>query len=364
MKNILANWQKLDWFLFLAIGILLILSCSILYSLNLNIENTDFLTFKKQIFFALSGLALFFFFAKLNYSLWSTYAKLIFYVFIFILFLVLFLGTEVKGTTGWIRVAGFSLQPVEFAKIALIIFLARYFSEHGQDFKLFRHIFFSGLATFVFVGLVMLQPDLGSALVLLGTWIIMLLFTGIQKKHLFWLGTSFVALVTVAWFWLLKPYQKARILTFLNPSLDPMGDGYNVIQSMVAVGAGNLTGRGLALGSQSNLHFLPEPGTDFIFAVLAEDLGFLGVTLVLALFGFIFYRLLLIMRKSQDNFAAYLVLGIMAMLLVQLFINIGMNMGISPVTGIPLPLLSAGGSSIWAIMIALGIAESIKMRSS
>ncbi|MCB9802813.1 rod shape-determining protein RodA [Candidatus Nomurabacteria bacterium] len=364
MKNVLANWQKLDWFLFLALGVLLILSCSILYSLNLNIENSDFLTFKKQIFFALSGLALFFLFAKLNYSLWLTYAKVIFYFFILVLLLLLLFGTEVNGTTGWLRIAGFSLQPVEFAKIALVIFLARYFSEHGQEFKLFRHIFFSGLATFVFVALVMLQPDLGSALVLLGTWVVMLLFTGIQRKHLLALGASFVGVVTVAWFWLFEDYQKARILTFLNPSLDPMGDGYNVIQSMVAVGSGKFTGRGLALGSQSNLHFLPEPGTDFIFAVIAEDLGFLGVTLVLAVFTFIFYRLSLIMRKSQDNFAAYFILGVIGMLLVQLFINIGMNMGISPVTGIPLPLLSAGGSSMWAVMIALGIAESIKMRNS
>ncbi len=364
MRNILVNWRKLDWFLFLALIILLILSCSILYSLNLNIENSDFLAFKKQIFFALSGLALFFLFAKLNYSLWSTYAKLIFYAFILILLVVLVFGTSVKGTTGWLRIGGLGLQPVEFAKIALIIFLARYFSHNAQEFKLFRHIFFSGLATFVFVALVMLQPDLGSALVLLGTWVIMLLFTGIQKKHFWWLSGSFLAVVTVAWFWLLRPYQKARVLTFINPSLDPMGDGYNVIQSMIAVGSGQFMGRGLALGSQSNLHFLPEPGTDFIFAVIAENLGFLGVTLVLALFAFIFYRLLLIMRKSQDNFASYLILGMVAMLLVQLFINIGMNMGISPVTGIPLPLLSAGGSSIWAIMIALGIAESVKMRNS
>ncbi|MBP9802203.1 rod shape-determining protein RodA [Patescibacteria group bacterium] len=364
MRRLWVNWRKLDWFLFLAVIILLLLSCSILYSLNLNIENSTFVVFKKQIFFVFSGLALFFLFAKLNYSLWSTYSKVIFFVFILALVLVLVFGTQVKGTTGWLRLGPLGVQPVEFAKIALIIFLARYFSLNAQDFKLFRHIFFSGLATFVFVALVMLQPDLGSALVLLGTWVIMLLFTGIQKKHLLWLTSSFVLVSTLAWFWLLKPYQKDRILTFINPSLDPMGSGYNVIQSMIAVGSGQLTGRGLALGSQSNLHFLPEPGTDFIFSVIAENLGFLGVTLVLALFTFIFYRLLLIMRKSQDNFAGYFILGVVAMLLVQLFINIGMNMGISPVTGIPLPLLSAGGSSIWAIMIALGIAQNIKIRST
>ena len=364
MKDFIFKWRKLDWLLLLAITILLLLSISILYSLNLNVESSNFLIFKKQLFFAISGMILFFTFANFNYSFWSTYAKVIFILFSLVLIAVLILGTTVKGMTGWIYIGPFTVQPVEFAKLALIIFLARYFSTHAQDFALFRHIFISGLFTLVFVALVMLQPDLGSALVLLGTWIFMLLFTGIRRKHLYWLGASFVAVITLSWFFILQAYQKSRVLTFLNPSLDPMGGGYNVIQSMIAVGSGKLFGRGLALGSQSSLNFLPEPGTDFIFSVIAEDLGFIGVTIVLILFGLIFYRLLSIMRKCQDNFGAYLVLGIVGMLLVQVFINIGMNMGISPVTGIPLPLLSAGGSSIWAVMIVLGIAESINIRNS
>jgi rod shape determining protein RodA len=364
MKDFILRWQKLDWFLFLAVLILLILGVSILYSLNLNVEGSNFLIFKKQVLFALSGIILFFAAANFNYSFWSTYAKLIFILFVLILLSVLFFGTEVKGTTGWLQLGFFNVQPVEFAKIALIIFLARYFSQHAQDFKLLRHVVLSGSFTAIFILLIVLQPDLGSALVLFGTWVIMLLFTGMQKKHFWWLVSSFIALITFSWFFLLQAYQKSRILTFLNPGLDPMGEGYNVIQSMIAVGSGQFFGRGLSLGSQSNLHFLPEPGTDFIFAVIAEDLGFLGVTLVLVLFFFILYRLLLIMRRSQDNFGSYLILGIVAMFLVQLFINIGMNMGISPVTGIPLPLLSAGGSSMWAILIALGIAESVKIRNS
>lgn len=360
----LATLRRLDWLLFLAILFLLFISASILYSLNLNITDSDFLTFKKQIFFALSGIALFFLFANINYSFWSTYAKVIYIFFTGVLVLVLFLGSQIKGTTGWLRLGPLSLQPVEFAKIALVFFLARYFSTYANEFKLFRYIFWSGLATLFFVGLIMLQPDLGSSLVLLGTWAVMLLFTGITKKHFLILLSIFLVTVASAWIFLLEGYQKNRILTFINPSLDPSGSGYNVIQSMVAVGSGQFFGRGLALGSQSSLNFLPEPGTDFIFAVIAEELGFVGVTFVLALFAFIFYRLILIMRRSQDNFAAYLILGFLGMILVQMFINIGMNMGVSPVTGIPLPLLSAGGSSLWAMMIALGIAENIKVRSS
>ena len=229
---------------------------------------------------------------------------------------------------------------------------------------MFRHVLKSGFLTLAFVALVMMQPDLGSVLVLVGTWLIILLFTGISKKHFWWLTGAFVVSVVIAWFFILIPYQQDRILTFIDPGRDPQGAGYNVIQSMVAVGSGQIFGRGLALGSQSSLHFLPEPGTDFIFAVIAEDLGLVGVTLVLGLFTFIFYRLFMTMRKSQDDFGTYLILGIAAMLLVQIFINIGMNMGISPVTGIPLPLVSAGGSSMWAVMIAFGISQSVRMRST
>lgn len=364
MRDIVVKWQKIDWLLFLGTAILLILGISIIYSLNLNIEGSDFLLFKKQVIFALAGLILYFLVASINYTVWSTYSKLLYAVFALFLLAVIFLGVTIKGTTGWLQVGGVSIQPVEFAKIALIIWLARYFSDHGSDFRYFRHILVSGIGTLIFVGLVILQPDLGSALVLLGTWIIMMLFTGIQRQHLFWLAGTFLLVVILSWFFVLADYQKARITTFLNPSSDPTHSGYNVIQSMISVGSGGLLGRGLSFGSQSGLRFLPEPGTDFIFAVIAEELGFLGVTLLLGLFGFIFYRLFKVMQKCQDNFGTYLILGIVSMLLVQIFINIGMNMGISPVTGIPLPLVSAGGSSMWAVLIALGMAQSIKVRNS
>lgn len=363
MRIFFAKWRKIDWLLFFAILILLVLSISILYSLSLNTDTSNFLVFRKQILFALSGLVLFFLVAGINYNVWLTYSKLIYIIFALILIAVLFLGQTIKGTTGWLNFGVFSVQPVEFAKVALIIALARYFSIYSGEFYMFRHIVKSGLITLLFVALVMLQPDLGSALVLLGTWLVVLLFTGISKKHFWWLAGTFIVSVVISWFFILHPYQQDRLLTFLDPGRDPRGAGYNVIQSMVAVGSGQIFGRGLALGSQSSLNFLPEPGTDFIFAVIAEDLGLFGVTLVLGLFVFIFYRLFMIMRKSQDNFATYTILGISAMLLVQIFINIGMNMGISPVTGIPLPLVSAGGSSLWAVMIALGIAQSINTRN-
>lgn len=363
MRDILATLRRLDWLLFFAMFILLCLSASVLYSLNLNIEASDFLVFKKQLIFILLGLVLFFLVANINYKVWSTFSKLIYILFAIVLLAVAFFGQEIKGTTGWIVIGPFSLQPVEFAKVACLLLLARYFADNSRDFYMFRHIFFSGMIVMFYVALVLLQPDLGSSLVMVGAWILMLLFTGLRKKYLIWLSIAFVVVATCAWFFVLAPYQKSRILVFFNPGLDPQGRGYNVLQSITAVGSGQLWGRGLALGSQSNLRFLPEPGTDFIFAVIAEDLGLLGVLLVLGLLGFIVYRLFGVVRLCQDDYGTYLVFGIVAMLLVQSFINIGMNMGISPVTGIPLPLVSAGGSSLWAVMIALGIAQSVYIRN-
>jgi len=364
MRAFIARLKKIDWLMFSAIIILLAISNSILYSLNLNTDAAGFLVFRKQLIFSFTGLAIFFAFSTINYTFWSTYNKLIYIFFVVILVGVLFFGVEINGTTGWLRVGPFSIQPVEFAKLGVIIWLARYFSEHAGDFHQFKHIFISGLGVLFYVGLVVLQPDLGSALVVFGTWVVVLLFTGIRKRHLLWLLLLFFSVASLAWMFVLQSYQKSRILTFLNPGLDPTGQGYNVIQSIIAVGSGGFFGRGLSLGPQSSLRFLPEPGTDFIFAVIAEDLGLVGVTILLGLFAFIFYRLFLMIRRSQDDFGGYLILGVASMLLVQIFINVGMNMGISPVTGIPLPLVSAGGSSMWAIMMALGITQSIRTRSS
>jgi rod shape determining protein RodA len=359
MRNFLIILRRLDWLLFLAVLLLLFLSASILYSLNLNIANSDFLVFRKQILYIFTGIVIFLFFSTISYKVWSTFSKLTYVFFILPLLAVLLLGRTIQGTTGWIVIAGFSIQPVEFAKIALIIWLARYFADHAKEFYLFRHIFISGVAVLFYVALVLLQPDLGSSLVLVGTWVIMLLFTGLQRRHLIWLGSLFVSASILAWFFVLEAYQKFRILTFINPGLDPQGQGYNVLQSITAVGSGQIFGRGLALGSQSNLRFLPEPGTDFIFAVVAENLGLFGVLVLLGLFVFIMYRLFGIMRIASDDFGSYFALGVASMFLVQIFINVGMNMGISPVTGIPLPLVSAGGSSLWASMIALGIVQNI-----
>jgi rod shape determining protein RodA len=191
----------------------------------------------------------------------------------------------------------------------------------------------------------------------------MLLIGGIKKSQLAILFTLFVIVSVVSWFFVFKPYQKDRIMTFINPQSNPQNEGYNVRQSIIAVGSGQLWGRGFALGSQSQLHFLPEPETDFIYAVLAEEFGFVGVLLLIGAYAMILYRLIRLANRTRDNYAAYFCLGLAAMLLVQLFINIGMNMGIAPVTGIPLPFISAGGSSVIALLAALGMANNMAIES-
>jgi len=210
--------------------------------------------------------------------------------------------------------------------------------------------------------LVLIEPDLGSAIVIFVIWLGLLSVSKMNKKHLAILLLSAVVLSIFSWSFVLKPFQKERIYTFLNPSKDPTGSGYNVMQSIIAVGSGSLTGRGVGRGFQSQLKFLPERQTDFIFASTAEELGLFASIFILLMFGIILLRLIRIARQARDNFGMYLTLGIFFMLLVQVVINIGMNIGLLPVTGIPLPFFSYGGSSLLTTMLSLGLVQSVMAR--
>ncbi|NBS41611.1 rod shape-determining protein RodA, partial [bacterium] len=269
----------------------------------------------------------------------------------------------VNGTTGWYVFGPVSLQPVEFMKVALAVTLAAYFSRRARPDFGWRELFESGAIVAVPVFLVLQQPDLGSAALLIGMWGILVLYAGMKKRHLFALGAAFAVVSVVAWTFLLAPYQKDRILTFANPGADPRGQGYNVTQAIIAVGAGRLFGSGLGFGSQSQLKFLPESQTDFIFAVVSEELGFIGVCLVLSAYALVFVRIWQIARKTRDDFTAFLLLAIGGVTFVQFFINAGMNLGLLPVTGVALPLVSYGGSSLLSTLFMLGIVESVAMRS-
>jgi len=345
-----------------AIFLLFCLGLAAIYSVSLSQSNQDFNYFKKQVLFGVIGLALFFFIAFRNYSVFRVYSRWIYAIALVLLIAVLFFGKTVNGTTGWFQFAGMSLQPVELAKIALIISLAKFFSNRFQQFNITKHLIVSFALTMILTVPVLLQPDLGSAAVLLGIWFIMVIITGVPKKYLLIILLIIFVIGSIGWLFVLKDYQKERVMNFVHPTADPLSSGYNVSQSIIASGSGKIFGRGLGFGSQSQLKFIPESQTDFIFAVIAEELGLLGVTLLLASWGIVFYRLMLIARKANNDFGLFIVLGVIILFFLHLIVNIGMNLGIMPVTGIPLPLLSYGGSFLLSTFVLLGLAESVAVK--
>jgi len=362
-KRLFILTRGYDWYLIINVILLMIFGLAALYSLQINVAEPNFVFLNRQLIFVGLGLVLFFLMSQISFRVWGDYYKVILGTVAFMLIVVLIVGISIRGTTGWLEFFGQTFQPVELAKIALIIFLAKFFTSRGKQPKLLTDIFISGLITGALIVLVMLQPDLGSAMILFFIWLVMVLLLPIRKKTVFIIFLIIVVLAAGAWFFLFKDYQKDRLLTFIQPQLDPLGAGYNVRQSVVAVGSGQLVGRGLALGSQSQLNFLPEQETDFIFAVIAEELGFVGASLLLILFFSLLVRLYRIAQQTRDDFGNMLALGVITYLTVQTFINMGMNMGIAPVTGVPLPLVSYGGSSLLSVLIALGIVLNIHLKN-
>lgn len=358
-----ANLRNFDLWLLIIILVLIGFSLITIYSLDLS-QKTDFFYFKKQLIFSTIGIVCFFAFALIDYKTLKTCGYAIYFFALILLILVLFFGHTAHGTRGWFVFYGLSAQPVEFAKIAIIIVLSRFLSIHAHEIKKFSYIFLSAILLSPAILLVMLQPDLGSAIILLILWLGMLLISGIRKKHFFLLLCSFALCFCFAWFFSFKNYQKDRILTFLNPSSDPLGSGYNVIQSIIAVGSGKLFGRGISSGSQSQLQFLPEAHTDFIFSSLAEGLGLIGAGLLLFLFAILFYKIIKRLKQASNDFEILLVSGILIYFTSQIFLNIAMNIGMAPVMGIPLPLISYGGSSLIISFIMLGITANVLMRQS
>ena len=269
----------------------------------------------------------------------------------------------VLGATRWINVGFFQLQPSELAKLVLVITLAKFLSDNYDRLDHVKYLLLSLVYLIIPMALVFKQPDLGTALVLFVIWLVMVLVSRIRKLHL---GIAALAGIVALPILLnvLKPYQRARLGTFFNPTSNPLGSGYNAVQASITVGSGQLFGRGLAAGSQTQLGFLPTlaQSTDFIFAVLAEKLGFVGGVLLLALFALVLFRGLVIAYRVKDRFGFFLATGIVAMLAFHIFINVGMNMGIAPVTGIPLPFVSYGGTSLIISLIAIGLLESIAVR--
>ena len=312
-----------------------------------------------QLIFWIFGLIIFYTASHTYYLTWHKYALPTYVLSIFALLFVFLFGEQIRGSVRWIDLGVFRFQPSEIAKVATIILLAKFFNKRSAS-NLY-HVLLSILLILPVFVMIFLQPDFGSALAIIAIWAGITFAAGIEKKHVIVLGLLFLILSLFA-YEILAPYQKARIATFLNPNQDPLGQGYNIIQSKIAVGSGQLTGRGLGLGSQSQLNFLPESESDFIFASIAEQLGFLGAALVIIIFSVFLMRLAGYL-KNTERFNQLIVIGALSLLLYQFLVNVGMNMGILPVTGITLPFVSYGGSSLISLLLLLGIIFSTKIQN-
>lgn len=334
--------KNFDFLLLLSILIIALLGLAIVWSVA-----PAFLA--SQLIFFLLGLLAFFFFSLTDYRLFKNYSWLIYLVVLIFLILPFVFGEVTRGAVRWFQVGPVTVQPSEIAKPLLILFLAGFLS---------RYKILSLALVLLPVFLIFKQPDLGSTLVVFAICLGILFALGARIK---WLvaGSLLLVMASPLVWRSLADYQKQRILSFVNSQADPLGSGYNLIQSVIAIGSGMIFGRGLGRGTQSHLYFLPERHTDFIFASLAEELGLLGGLLLLALYFWLFLRILKIAGLAEDNFGFLVVSGVFFFLFSQVFINIGMNLGILPITGIPLPLVSTGGSSLLATMISLGLVESV-----
>lgn len=353
---------KFDWVLLSSVLLLLGISLAVLYSISTSSTGGETLgIFWKQVGFVAIGLVVMFFFAFTNYHYFKSFGTAFYFVTILLLILVLLIGKTVRGTVGWIGIGPFHIQPVEIAKLSLIIFLASFISQKKMELSEIGRLLASLVLSGFMILLVAKQPDFGSAMILTGIWIGMNLIIGVTKKMLFIIITAGIIISSLGWF-SLATYQKDRIVNLVRPSNDLRGSGYNVNQSVIAVGSGGLVGKGIGHGSQSQLNFLPEKHTDFIFASIAEELGLLGSFFVIGLFLLIFYRIKIISMLAPDNFGYLITVGILIMLFLQVFENIGMNIGLMPVTGIPLPFLSYGGSSLIITLAAMGILFNIHSR--
>ncbi|MFH0846330.1 MAG: rod shape-determining protein RodA [Patescibacteria group bacterium] len=343
---------NIDWILFFST---LPLVAAGLITMNSFMGDNYF--FEKQLMWLGVSIAVFFGLSLFDFRFLKKTEVLIplFLFFVGILSFLFISGSVFQGAQSWFSVGFLSFQPSDFVKLVLILLLAKYFSKRHIEIANFRHILVSGFYAFVFFVLVLLQPDFGSAIIIFFIWLGMVLVSGISKKHLFVVfGVGALAFI-VLWFNVFQDYQKNRILTFINPMADIQGAGYNAYQSTIAVGSGQLLGKGVGFGTQSRLQFLPEYQTDFIFSAFAEEWGFVGVILLFIFFALVIWRILKNALLGASNFEVLYCLGLAVMIISHFTVHVGMNVGLLPVTGITLPFMSYGGSHLLMEYTALGI---------
>jgi len=352
MRQIRTLFGSIDWWLISAVFLLTLMGLITMYTFD-----GDNYYFERQILWIVIAFVGFILSLIPDYRFLRT-GNTAFYLYIgtvILLVLVLFLGETVKGAQSRFDFGLFSLQPSDPAKLVLIAILAKYFSKRHELIGDFRHILVSGVYALVIIVLVFIQPDFGSAIILFSIWLGLVLVSGIRLRHLAVVGTLGLVVFMGLWNFGFQEYQKDRILTFLHPLADIQGTGYNAYQSTIAVGSGQILGKGVGYGTQSKLQFLPEYETDFIFAAYAEEWGLVGVTLLFGLFAIVIWRILLLALNGATNFERLFSVGVAILLISHFFVHIGMNIGLLPVTGTTVPFLSYGGSHLLTELFAIGM---------
>lgn len=370
--EIAENIKKIDIPLLIFTILLSLIGLLVLYGLGKS--SKEFSLFTKQTIFLITGIVIAIFFSFLDFRAVKESPLFVFSIYAFSIVLLVglfFFGTTIRGVRAWYSLFGMTFEPVEFVKITFILLFAKYFSSRHVEMYHKQHIILSALYAFFPAILVFLQPDFGSAAILLVIWISMMLVSGIKRIHLFAIIGIGLVLAIFSWNFVLSTEQQERISTFIEPYinpqgtyLDPEGSGYHILQSTIAVGSGGFWGKGFnAPYTQAKLGFLPEAETDFIFATICEMFGYFGVLIIMTLLSLILWRLFEIASFVKDNFSRLVVTGFMILIGVGAFVNIAMNIGLLPITGVPLPFLSYGGSSILSLFIGIGIIQSIKIHN-
>jgi rod shape determining protein RodA len=351
-------WQDFDWLLLGAALLLSLVGLIEIYSSTMNLPAENY--FLRQLMWVVVGIVFLFLVAAIDYHVIAEHIPWLYILAIGTLVYTLALGRTVSGAKSWVSLGPLQFQPSEFIKVVVVVAVARYLSElRTNGYMAFPQIIKAAAICAIPMGLVALQPDLGTTVTYLPIVVVGLFIRGLRPATLITLLLAFLFVLPVSWFFL-KDYQKERILTFAEPERDPRGHGYQVTQSKIAIGSGGLVGKGLFNGTQNQLGFLPTRHTDFIFSVVGEELGFVGVIFTLGLLGFIIFRSIYNAQTARDNLGLFIVMGVVGIYFFHLFVNVGMVIGLLPTTGIPLPFLSYGGSAILSTFIALGLVMSVR----
>jgi len=358
LQNLRSLFAHIDWVLFFAA---LIISFAGLITMNsfqsMGDAQMGSYFFDRQKIWLTVCVGVFFIASQIDWRFLrrTSIITTLFAIFCGLLVLLFAVGTVAKGAQSWFNFGLFAFQPSDTAKLVLILLLAKYFTRRHIEIAHIRHIIVSGAYALILFVLILVQPDFGSAIIIFALWFGMVLVSGISKKHLLSVALLGGVAFLVLWLFVFKPYQKQRIVTFIHPLTDIRGTGYNAYQSTIAVGSGQLLGKGVGYGTQSKLQFLPEYETDFIFAAYAEEWGFVGVVLILFLYGVVLWRIIANAHVAAGNFETFLGLGLAIMFFIHIIIHAGMNMGLLPVTGTTIPFMSYGGSHLLTEFLGLGI---------